>query len=372
MKYKIPFVDLKAQYKEIKVEIDGAIKKVLLNANFINGIEVEEFEKEFAAYIGTKFAIGVNSGTDALILGMRALELEKGSEVLVPANSYISSALAASENGLKPVFVDIDEKDYGMDMKDLKNKITKKTKAVIVVHLYGLPDKLDKIKEIIDGAKQKIYLVEDACQAHGAKFNNKKVGSFGDFAAFSFYPGKNLGAYGDGGMITTDSSKLNEKLILLRQYGQIKKYYHQTLGVNSRLDTMQAAVLNKKLRYLDSWNKKREKIANYYTEKISKELPNVITPMEFDNRKSSWHIYCVRVIRRDELLEYLHAKKIEALIHYPVPIHLQNAYKFLDYKNGSLPTVEKITKEIISLPLYPQMDKKMVDEIISLIKKFYN
>lgn len=370
MKNKIPFVDLKAQYKEIKADIDKSIKTVLQNTNFINGNEVEEFENNFAKYIGVKYAVGVNSGTDALILGVRALDIKDG-EVLVPANSYISSALAASENGLIPVFVDVDENDYGMDLEDLKKKINTKTKAIVVVHLYGLPDKLDEILKIIKSAKQKIFLIEDACQAHGATFKNKKVGSFGDFAAFSFYPGKNLGAYGDGGMITTNSKKINEKLKLLRQYGQIKKYYHESLGINSRLDTIQAAILNTKLKNLDKWNKNRDKIAKYYTEIIKKELPFIITPKEFDDRQSSWHIYCIRVPKRDELLDFLHSRNIEALIHYPVPIHRQHAYNYLNYKKGSLPKVENITTEIISLPLYPQITKLTVDEIVDCIKKFY-
>jgi dTDP-4-amino-4,6-dideoxygalactose transaminase len=237
----IPFIDLKAQYKSIKTEVDKTIANVFTRAQFIQGEEVADFEREFASYIGSGYCAGVNSGTDALILGVRALDLPPGDEVVVPVNTYMSTALGASENNLKPVFVDIDEGDFGISLSDLKKKITSRTKAVMVAHLYGQPDKIDEIRDIIKKTRRKIYLIEDACQAHGASYKGKRAGSFGVFAAFSFYPSKNLGAYGDGGAIVTDDRKLAEKHRLFREYGQRRRYFHETMGVNSRLDTIQAA-----------------------------------------------------------------------------------------------------------------------------------
>lgn len=278
---KILFVDLKSQYQSIKKEINSAIKKVILSSQFIQGEEVKKFEEEFANYLGTEYCIGVNSGTDALILGIRALEIENGSEIIVSANTFIATALGVSENSLKPVFVDIDEQDYGINLADLKRKINSRTKAIILVHLYGQPDKIDEVKEIIKKTGKKIYLIEDACQAHGAKYKGKRVGNFGIFSAFSFYPGKNLGAYGDGGAIVTNDKKLAEKIKLLREYGQKKKYYHESLGINSRLDSIQAAILRVKLKYLDKWNKKRQEHAFLYNKLIQENIPEIITPKFF-------------------------------------------------------------------------------------------
>lgn len=369
--FKIPFVDLKAQYNEIKSEVDLAMNNVLEHTRFINGEEVRSFEKKFANYLKVNEVVSVNSGTDALILGVRSLGFSEG-EILVPSNSYISSALAATINGLTPVLVDIDENDFGFNLKDLRKKISSKTKAVIVVHLYGLPDKLDEIKKIIAEKNRSVKIIEDACQAHGAKYKGKRVGTFGIFGAFSFYPGKNLGAYGDGGAISTNSKTLASKLLLLKEYGQARKYYHSSLGVNSRLDTLQAAVLEKKLVHLDNWNIKRKAMAEYYTLSLKKTLPFVLTPKEFKERQSSWHIYCVRLPKRDLLQEYLASKGIETIIHYPIPIHMQKAYKDLAYKKGDFPHAEKIANEILSLPLYPEITKDKVDFVIASIRQFYN
>ena len=367
----IPFVDLKSQYQSIKKEINLAIKKVILSSQFIQGEEVKKFEEEFANYLGAKYCIGVNSGTDALILGIRALEIEKGSEIIVPANTFIATALGVSENGLKPVFVDIDEQDYGINIADLKRKINSKTKAIILVHLYGQPDKIDEVKEIIKKSGKKIYLIEDACQAHGAKYKGKRVGNFGIFSAFSFYPGKNLGAYGDGGAIVTNDKKLAEKIKLLREYGQKKKYYHETLGINSRLDSIQAAILRVKLKYLNKWNKERQEHALLYNKLIQKNIPEIVTPKFFSDRESVFHLYVVKVKKRDQLLDYLIKNNIQALIHYPIPLHLQNAYKFLGYKKGDLPIVEKVSKEIISLPMFAELKKSQIKSIINIMNNFY-
>ncbi len=367
----IPFIDFKTQYKSLKKDIEKAVADVMSDAHFIQGPQVSLFEKEFAKYLNVRYCISVNSGTDALILGMRALDLPVGSEVIVPVNTFIATALGASENDLKPVFVDIDPDDYGMDLVDLKKKISAKTKVIVVVHLYGQPDKIDEIKKIIKETGRTIYLVEDACQAHGALYKGKKVGTFGIFSAFSFYPGKNLGAYGDGGAIVTDDPNINTSCRTLCQYGQKKKYFHESVGVNSRLDTLQAAFLRVKLPHLNNWNEKRRTWAAYYTKKLNVALPTIKTPSLFANRVSACHLYVIEVAKRDGLLEYLKKQGIIALIHYPIPLHLQKAYISLGYKKGDFPFAEAIASRIISLPLHPDLTRQHVDFVVSSIKKFY-
>jgi dTDP-4-amino-4,6-dideoxygalactose transaminase len=367
----ISFVDLKAQYSSIKKEIDRTVSGVISNAHFIQGPEVSLFEKEFAQYLGAAYCIGVNSGTDALILGIRSLELMPGDEVIVPVNTFIATALGVTENRLKPVFVDMDSEDYGISLDDLKKKITKKTKAIIVVHLYGKPDKLDEIQKIIRESGQKIYLIEDACQAHGALYNKKNVGGIGVFSAFSFYPGKNLGAYGDGGAIVTNDEALALKYRMSREYGQKVKYHHESLGINSRLDTMQAAILRVKLAHLDSWNKKRQALAGYYTKKLQLLSAHVKTPRDFINRKSVFHLYVIEVDNRDALLKYLNDRGIQALIHYPIPLHLQKAFGYLKYKKGDFPNAEKSADRILSLPIFPELTKTQIHTVVSTIQEFY-
>jgi dTDP-4-amino-4,6-dideoxygalactose transaminase len=367
----VPFVDLKGQYHNIQSEIDAAIKRVLEKGQFIGGEEVELFENEFAAYLDSKHCVSMNSGTDALILGVRALDLPSGSEIILPANTFYATALAASENNLKPIFTDIDENDFGMDISDLKKKITGKTKAVIAVHLYGQPDKMDEVQEVVKQSGKDIYFVEDAAQTHGAKLNGKRVGTTGIFAAFSFYPGKNLGAYGDGGALTTQDDTLARKYRLLREYGSEKKYYHSSLGRNSRLDTLQAAILRIKLQHLDKWNSARQKLAAYYTKKLS-SVKEIQVPHHFQNRESIYHVYVVRAQKRDELQAYLSSKGITTIIHYPVPLHVQEAYAYLGYKKGDLPKTEKACEEILSLPMYPEMTTEQADEVVQKIKEFYN
>lgn len=367
----IPFVDLKAQYKSIKKDIDGAVSSVISGAHFVQGPEVSLFEKEFAEYLGASYCIGVNSGTDALILGIRSLGLSPGDEVIVPVNTFIATALGVTENGLKPVFVDMNPDDYGISLTDLKKKITKKTKAIIVVHLYGKPDKLDDIQKIIKASGQKIYLIEDACQAHGARYNNKRVGGTGVFSAFSFYPGKNLGAYGDGGAIVTNDETLAQKFRMAREYGQKVKYRHESLGINSRLDTLQAAILRTKLTHLDVWDKKRQQLAAYYTKKLQALSAHVKTPRDFANRKSVFHLYVIDVDNREALLKYLNDRGIQSLIHYPIPLHMQKAFGYLMYKKGDFPNAEKSADRILSLPMFPELTKQQIDFIVSTITKFY-
>lgn len=367
----IPFVDLQSQYQGIKKEIDVAVGTVLSHTKFIQGPEVSQFEKEFAKFIHAKECIGLNSGTDALILGIRALGLTPHDEIILPVNTFIATALGISENKLKPVFVDIDKNDYGMDLEDLKKKITPRTKAIIVVHLFGQPEKIDEIKKIIRKTKQKIYLIEDACQAHGAKYKGKRVGTFGIFSAFSFYPGKNLGAYGDGGAIVTNSATLAKKCRMLREYGQEKKYVHKTVGINSRLDTLQAAILLVKLKHLEDWNKKRQKMARYYSELLREAFPKMKTPLLAKDRLSVFHLYVVEIEKREALLRFLHDEGVQALIHYPIPLHMQAPYKSLGYKKGDFPNIEYAASRILSLPMFPELTQNQAKYVVNSIKKFY-
>lgn len=368
---EIPFVNLKAQYLSIQKEINSTVLSTLGSAQFIQGPEVSLFEQEFAEYVGVDHCIGVNSGTDALILGIRALDLQPGDEVIVPANTFIATALGVSENGLKPVFCDINPADHGINLEDLARKITTRTKAVIVVHLYGQSDNIDEIKKVIKKSGKSIYLIEDACQAHGAYFKNKRVGGFGVFSAFSFYPGKNLGAYGDGGALLTDRPALAKKMRMLREYGQKKKYFHESLGTNSRLDTLQAAILRVKLAHLDSWNAQRQEIARWYTEALHTKVPQALTPSSLPHRHSVFHLYVIQAPQRDALQAYLMSHGIHALIHYPIPLHLQKAYRYLGYKKGELPMAEHMAKHIISLPIFPELRTEQVSYVVQKIQDFY-
>ncbi len=364
----INFVDLKKQYKGIKAEVDSAIKKIVSSSQFILGEECSIFEKEFANFIGVKYAVGVGNGLAALELGMRALGIGKGDEVLTPANSFIASSEAISFTGATPVFVDCLEDTFNIDVEKAEKLITKRTKAIMPVHLYGQVADMDKILKL--AKKYKLYILEDACQAHGASYKGKKAGSFGDISAFSFYPGKNLGAYGDGGMVVTKKKSVAEKIHLYRNYGQKKKYQHLVLGWNSRLDNLQAAILRVKLKSLESWNTKRLENAKAYNEYL-KNVP-VSTPKIFPQFNHVFHLYVIRTKKRDNLSKYLSSKGVSTVMHYPIPIHLQPAYKDLGYKKGSFPITEKLSKEILSLPMYPELKVSEIKYICSQIKAFHN
>ena len=363
----IPLVDLKAQYQTIKPQVDKAIKKILKSTNFVLGEEVEIFEEKFAKFTGSKFAIGVGSGLSALELGMRALGIGRGDEVITPANSFIASSSAISFTEATPVLVDCEKNTFNIDPKKIEEKITKKTKAIMPVHLYGRPAAMDSIQEI--AKKHNLLIIEDACQAHGANFNGKQVGSIGNFGAFSFYPGKNLGAYGDGGIITTNDKKLAQILKGMRNYGQSQKYHHYYLAWNSRLDTIQAAILLVKLKYLNNWNKARLKNAQLYN-KLLADLP-IITPEIPQYSIHVFHLYVIRTAKRDLLAKHLNKNGISTGLHYPIPIHLQEAYKQLDYKKGDFPITEKLAQEILSLPMYPELKESEIKYIAKSIRNFF-
>ena len=362
----IPLVDLKRQFNSIEKEIAEAMARVFEDSTFILGKEVEMFEQEFARYVGVKFAIGVGSGTDALHLALRAIGVGPGDEVITAPNSFIATALAISYAGAKPVFVDIDPETHNIEPSKIEEAITNRTKAIIPIHLYGHPA---DIGTIVDIARTfQIKVIEDACQAHGAEFRSKKVGSIGDIGCFSFYPAKNLGAYGDGGMVVTNNTDVVDKLRMLRNCGERKKYHHDIKGINSRLDNIQAAILRVKLRKLDKWNDNRRTAAQMYNELL--DNLNVIIPSEKANVKHVYHLYVIHVSRRDELLNYLKSKGIYASIHYPIPIHLQKAYLDLNHTVGAFPVSEGYSKEIISLPMFPELSAEHIEYITSQIRSF--
>lgn len=360
----IPIIDLQEEYRQIKLKIQLVIEKILENSSFILGQECEKFEKEFADYLGIRYGIAVNSGSDALFLALRALGIKNGDEVITVPNTFISTVDAISRNNGTPVFVDIDPNSYCINPKLIEEKITNKTRAIIPVHLYGHPAEMDEIIKI--AKKHKLFVVEDCAQAAGAEFKGKKVGGFGDIGCFSFYPTKNIGAYGDGGMMVTNNSNTAKLLRMLRNYGSAKKYHYQIIGINSRLDEIQAAILRIKLRYLDEWNLQRQEIASAYNKLLNKttNVPNG------NYIKHAYYLYTIKHKDRDKLQKYLQNEGIETMIHYPIPVHLQESYSYLGYRRGSLPRAEKVSKQVLSLPMHPFLTSKEVQRIANLVNNF--
>jgi len=363
---KVPLLDLTRQYKSIKNEIDQAISKVLNHSLFILGPEVKSFEEKIAKYCGTKYAIGVASGTDALLLSLRAIGVGQGDEVIVPSFTFYATAGVVTRLGGTPVFVDNDPFTYNIDPELIEKKITKKTKAIIPVHLFGQCVDMDAIMEI--ARKHNLKVIEDAAQAISAEYKKRKAGSLGDLGCFSFFPSKNLGGAGDGGMVITNDADLAEKIGLLRKLGAQPKYFHRVIGYNSRLDTLQAAILEVKLKYLDGWSTKRREHAEVYNQAF-KDL-DVVLPKE---EKSSYHIYnqyTIALENRDGLKEHLKKNEIRFDVYYPLPMHLQECYKDLGYKIGDLPVSEKCSKEVISLPIYPELTKEEQTFVIDKVREF--
>ncbi len=365
----IPFLDLKSNYNSIKKEINLSMQHVLNSTRFIKGPFLEKFEKDFASYIGVKYCIGVASGTDALHLSLVALGITKGDEVILPANTFAATVYAILYCGAKPVLVDVDERTHNIRAEDIEKVITKKTKAIIPVHLYGTTAEMNLINKLAN--IHNLSVLEDACQSHGATYGNKKTGNLGDAAAFSFYPGKNLGAYGDGGAITTNSLQLATQVRKLREYGSLTKYSYEMVGFNSRLDALQAAVLSVKIKHLDAWNSQRRSVANYYTTRFNQELPFILTPQISKKHTSVYHLYVIQTKQRDALANYLHKQGIETGIHYPIPLHLQPSLQSLGYKKGDFPITESLSSQILSLPIYPELQKKQQDYIFEQIAAFF-
>ena len=364
----VPFLDLKAQYRSIKEEVHAAINEVIENTAFAGGPFVAKFEQDFAKFCDCKHAIGVGNGTDALWMALVALGVGAGDEVITSPNTFIATAEAISLCGAKPVFVDVEEQTSNMNPALIQAAITKNTKAIIPVHLFGQPCNMDPILEI--AGKNNLYVVEDACQAHGAQYKGKKAGSMGNAGCFSFYPGKNLGAFGEGGAITTNDDELAAKMRMFRDHGQAKKYYHDIIGWNARLDGIQGAVLHVKLKYLPAWNDARRKHANDYTAGLA-SVRDVILPVEADYARHIYHIYAIRVKDRDKLMAYLGEKGIACGIHYPVPVHLQKAYSFLGKGKGSFPVAEKCAEQYLSLPMFAELTDEQVAYVVQQIKGYY-
>lgn len=362
----VPVLDLKAQYQSIKDEIDEAVLDVMASGYFVLGPNVKALEAEMAEYVGCQHGVGVASGTDALRLSLEALDIGPGDEVITTPFTFVATANTISHAGARPVFVDIDLRTYNIVPTQIEAAITERTKAILPVHLYGQPAEMEEIMVIAQ--RHNLYVIEDCAQAIGAEDDGRRAGSFGDLACFSFYPTKNLGAFGDAGLVTTNDPELAERVTVLRQQGSKTRYYHDVLGFNSRLDEMQAALLRVKLRRLDDWQARRGQIATQYDEVLG-EL-GLETPFVRPGVTHAYHQYTVRVARRDELHEFLRERGVGSMIYYPLPLHLQKMYDDLDYAEGSLPVSEDAGREVLSLPMYPELTDEQVQTVADTIGEF--
>jgi dTDP-4-amino-4,6-dideoxygalactose transaminase len=360
---KIPFVDLKAQYISIKEEIDQAISNVIQDSAFIGGKYAKVFEENFAKYIGIKYCIGVGNGTDALYVALKALGIAEGDEVITAANTFIATSEAIAMTGAKTVFIDCDKDTYNINVEKIENVISSKTKAIIPVHLYGLPANMDRIIEIAD--RHSLLIIEDAAQAHGAAFKGANVGTFGDITCFSFYPGKNLGAYGDAGAVLTDNDELAEKVRMMANHGRKEKYGHQFEGVNSRLDGLQAAVLDTKLKHLEEWTARRREVARMYDEGLNDV---VVTPASMEDSRHVYHLYVVRVKEREKIQTFLSERGVSTGIHYPTPLPFLDAYRHLDHRTSDFPIAYAYKDEILSLPMHGDITNGQVEFVIQSLR----
>lgn len=359
----VPFGDLKVHYNSIKEQIDTAVHRVLDSGYYILGPELQAFEKQFAGYLGSKYVVGCASGTEAIYLALAAAGVKSGDEVIVVAHTAVPTINAISMTGAEPVFVDIDPQTYIMDVQQVEKKITPRTKAIVPVHLYGQMVELEPLLKL--GAQKGIPIIEDVAQATGASYKGEKAGTLGAFGAFSFYPSKNLGAFGDGGAVCTNSEAGYEKLLKLRNYGQSKRYYHDEVGINSRLDEMQSAILAAQLPLVPEWNDRRRQIAAQYTQGL-KDV--VATPVE--RHHHVYHLYVIQTGDRDGMQDYLKEQGVHTLIHYPVPAHLQKAYRYRGYKEGDLPVTEFAARRILSLPMFPQLTDEQVAKVIAEVRQY--
>jgi dTDP-4-amino-4,6-dideoxygalactose transaminase len=364
---KVPFLDLKAQYESIRDEIAPALQRVLEATAFAGGPFVEQFEKEFAAFCHCQHAIGASSGTDALVLALAALDIGPGDEVITVPNTFVATVEAIYLRGAKPVLVDVSADTYNMNPALLEAAITPRTKALIPVHLFGQMADMDPIMDI--AGSHGLVVIEDACQAHGAEYKGRPAASIGTAGCFSFYPGKNLGAYGEAGCVVTNNAELAEKIRKLRDHGQSKKYYHDLIGWNGRMDGIQGAVLSVKLKHIEDWNQKRRQHAALYNE-LLKGQDKLITPVQANYAKHVYHIYALRTPARDQLVSYLAESEIYCGIHYPVPIHRQKAYRFLGLQKGDYPVSEQCAAEFVSLPMFPELTGAQIERVVESIEKF--
>jgi len=364
---KVPFLDLRYTYTALREELDDAYRRVMESGWYILGEEVEAFEAEFAEYCGVKYCVGVGNGLEALHLILRAYGIGAGDEVIVPANTYIATWLAVTYAGATPVPVEPDERTYNIDPDRIEEAITPRTKAILPVHLYGQPADMDPILGIAQ--KHSLKVIEDAAQAHGAVYKGRRVGGLGDAAGWSFYPSKNLGAFGDAGAVTTNDPELADRVRVLRNYGSRVKYYNEVKGFNSRLESLHAAFLRVKLRYLDAWNQQRKTLASHYLSGLA-DVPSLILPYVPAWADPVWHVLVVRHPQRDALQKHLKEAGIGTLIHYPVPPHLQGAYEEMSLPQGSFPITEAIHREVLSLPVGPHLSTDEIDQVIEVIHPF--
>jgi dTDP-4-amino-4,6-dideoxygalactose transaminase len=363
----VPFVDLHAQHDPCAAEIGQAIARVIEAGDFILGEDVRAFEEEFASYCGVKHAVGVDSGISSLELALRALDIGPGDEVITVSHTFIATVSSISFTGATPIFVDIDPVTYNMDATKLEAAITQRTRAILPVHLYGQPADMDKILAI--ARPRGLAVIEDACQSHGAKFRGQRVGSLADAGCFSFYPAKNLGAFGDGGILVTNNPELAEKVRMLRNYGQREKYHHVFLAYNRRLDTLQAAVLRIKLKHLDEWNALRRKAAETY-DRLLAAIPGVVRPTVAEGRDHVYHLYVIQHPQRDALAAHLNKNGVATGLHYPVPVHLQKCYRSLSSANVSLDVTQQVASRILSLPIFPGITGGQITRVCDLIAQF--
>ena len=363
---KVPFLDLKAHHAPLIDEFDGAIREVIESSAFAGGPFVERFEQEFAAYCGSKYAIGVGNGTDALWLTLLALGIGEGDEVITVSNTFIATAEAIICCKARPVFVDVDENTFTMNPAELKKSLTARTKAIIPVHLFGQPADMDPILEF--ARTYGLFVIEDAAQAHGAEYKGRKAGTLGDAGCFSFYPGKNLGAFGEAGAVVTNDAELREKIQVLRDHGQAQKYYHTLVGWNCRMDGIQAAILSIKLRHLEEANLLRRERALQYNQAFE-GIEGIATPFEADCARHVYHVYAIRVQERDEVRRFLEEKGIGCGVHYPIPIHLQEACRSLGYTEGAFPVTENLAEEFLSLPMFPELTEQQTEYVASCVSE---
>lgn len=362
----IPILDLTKQYAKLKDQVDKAVLDVIQSGHYIIGPNVKKLEADIPKYLGCKRAVGVANGTDALHLALRALDIGAGDEVITVAFTFVATTEAIGIVGATPVFADIDPDSYNIDVKDIEEKITDKTKAILPVHLYGQPCDMDPIMAL--AKKHNLYVVEDCAQAIGAEYKGKKVGTFGEFGCFSFFPTKNLGCYGDGGMLTTNCDKLADRATALRGHGGRIKYYHDELGLNSRLDEMQAAVLNVKLPHIDDWNASRQRIAYRYNE-LLKDVAEVVTPKEIADVNCVYHQYTIRIPNRDEAQKQLKDNGVMGMIYYPVPLHKQKVHEYLNVPADFLPKTDAACEVVLSLPIFPELTEEQQDKVVAEVKK---
>jgi len=369
MKRMVPFLDMKPQYEELRAEMDSAYHRVMNSGWYILSDEVENFEREFAQYAGVSHCVGVGNGLEALQMILMAYGIGEGDEVIVPANTYIASWLAVSYVGATPVPVEPNPETYNIDPARIERAITKRTKAIMPVHLYGQPSEMDMICQLAE--RHGLHVVEDSAQTHGARYKERVAGALGSAAGFSFYPTKNLGAFGDAGAVTTNDTNLADKIRVLRNYGSRKKYFNEVKGHNSRLDPLQAAFLRVKLKHLDEWNLRRKRIADFYLEQLS-DIPGLVLPKIAMDSTHVWHLFVISATSRDQLQDHLEQNGVGTLVHYPIPPHLSEAYADLKYSAGEFPITERLALSVLSLPMGPHLGLDEAGYVVECIRKFYS